>query len=296
MKVKNKIVKELIYSSDPLTSLWNHLSEVWKAYIGDFEKGENYTKTLEWFIEETYGELFLETLPQHCRKELRKELSFPLIVMDSMSLREAVYCQKRIDNLEIVGYTFSSLPTETKPFREKLSSKKGDRKQIILRNWNPEDITIDRDADIIWSPFPDKFLENIQAGTIRISSIDDSFEKTHTLLKAIIQMVEAEKLMIISDHGYVRLKSKEVFRTAPPKQDDLKEVMKGRRCIRKSEIDEQAQLKAEDLVSQGYLLENNEYFLVKGRYCWPVRGPYKIYQHGGLSLLECLIPVMEVRK
>ncbi|RLM76622.1 alkaline phosphatase, partial [Halorubrum sp. Atlit-8R] len=31
-----------------------------------------------------------------------------------------------------------------------------------------------------------------------------------------------------------------------------------------------------------------------GRYTWPARGKYSTFQHGGLSLLECITPRIEV--
>ena len=38
------------------------------------------------------------------------------------------------------------------------------------------------------------------------------------------------------------------------------------------------------------------FYLVKSRYIWPVPGKYNIYLHGGVSLMECFVPVIEVEK
>lgn len=52
----------------------------------------------------------------------------------------------------------------------------------------------------------------------------------------------------------------------------------------------------EDLKNGGYVTEFNGYYLAKSRYLWPVSGRFSIYIHGGLSLMECFVPVLEVEK
>lgn len=55
-------------------------------------------------------------------------------------------------------------------------------------------------------------------------------------------------------------------------------------------------LDVEDLIREGYVKEFNGYYIAKSRYLWPVPGKYSIYIHGGLSLMECIVPVLEVKK
>lgn len=51
-----------------------------------------------------------------------------------------------------------------------------------------------------------------------------------------------------------------------------------------------------ELVTEGYITEFAGFYLVKSRYTWPVSGKYNVYLHGGVSLMECLVPVIEVER
>ncbi len=49
-------------------------------------------------------------------------------------------------------------------------------------------------------------------------------------------------------------------------------------------------------INASYVIAFSGYYLVKSRYAWPVPGKYNIYLHGGVSLMECFVPVIEVKK
>ena len=45
-----------------------------------------------------------------------------------------------------------------------------------------------------------------------------------------------------------------------------------------------------------YALFDDEGCYVRGRYHWSVQGPASDVTHYGLSLMECLVPVMTIRR
>ena len=51
-----------------------------------------------------------------------------------------------------------------------------------------------------------------------------------------------------------------------------------------------------ELVDEGYVIEYSGYYLIKSRFIWPVPGKYNVYLHGGISLMECYTPIIEVYK
>lgn len=56
----------------------------------------------------------------------------------------------------------------------------------------------------------------------------------------------------------------------------------------------EADTKADKLIDAGYIVPYDGYYLVGTRYAWATRGKYKVMLHGGVSLLECLVPVLRV--
>ncbi len=56
----------------------------------------------------------------------------------------------------------------------------------------------------------------------------------------------------------------------------------------------EANTKADKLTEAGYIVQHGSYYLVGNRYAWATRGKYKVMLHGGISLLECLVPVLRI--
>jgi len=51
-----------------------------------------------------------------------------------------------------------------------------------------------------------------------------------------------------------------------------------------------------EFIKAKYVIDFSGYYLVKSRFTWPIGGKYNIYLHGGVSLMECFVPVIEVKK
>jgi len=184
------------------------------------------------------------------------------------------------------GFNFSTVPSDTEFFREKIKKSINDFNQIN----NPENIKLTGDEKYIWSQFPDVMLDKIQAGHTVISSLEAMYEVVEKIVLEILSKIKTERIVITSDHGYIRTEAGFVFSVPDKAKRKFQQIFGSKRYVKIDSIN------IEDLIKEGYVKEFNGYYLAKSRYSWPVSGRYSIYIHGGLSLMECFVPVLEVTK
>ena len=63
-----------------------------------------------------------------------------------------------------------------------------------------------------------------------------------------------------------------------------------------SKLDEKMLKILKKLSKDGYVTEIEDYVLVKGRWFWSAKGRFSPIFHGGVSFMECFIPVIKLRK
>ena len=284
----------LIDDDDPVDAVWDSVWDIW--YPPDSDVPTHYSReadavNYERLLLEIYQEFFQGVLPERCvnSPSMRVPEGGTFVVMDAMSVREA---SKFVDMLESegyepeTGYSFAAVPSETKFYRDRVdySELKKEHKAADVKSQDP---SLDGDEEIIWCRYPDALLENIQEGKTKLSSIEEMYEKTETALKAILDQLETERIVIGSDHGYARLDSGHTFPISDGEKSALQETFSGR-------FESVGDANADHLVEQGLVAEADGYYMPIGRYTWPARGKYSTFQHGGLSLLECITPRIEV--
>lgn len=281
------LLKELIETDDPLRTIWEYLVELW-ASIEDrdhyFQEGERRTMYLERVLNSAYPEVYTRLLPACCTNRLidPAQLDTRLVWMDGLSLREAVLLRREIPNVTEFSYSFSPLPSETNPYREKVFSLiPGKRREI-------KDVTkilLDGDEDAVRCPLPDSELENI-VGLVSARTLLDIYEDTKKALLTLLDELGSASVVVTSDHGYIDTHT-HFWDVGRRTAESLKAVFDGGRSARRESV-------APDLVQRGYIIPYGEYYLVRGRYAWPSKGKYKVMLHGGVSLLECLVPFMRI--
>ena len=298
MKLSTNFITSLIKDEKPVYSVGNELLNIWfKSLEGStdlrdfYYKGEEEAKSFEEFILKVYGE-FYKHLARTCVNEpcvLQESADASFIVLDGMSLREGVLIYKALRD---EGYKtrincgYSAIPSDTSSFREKAGVFMGVFKAIN----NPKNIRLNADERFIWSQFPDVMLDKIQVGHTVISSLEEMYKTTETIVKEVVDTLEADKILILSDHGYIRSEAGFWFTVGDDAKRRLQEVFGSKRSIAIDDVD------VEDLIKAGYVTDFGGYYLVNSRYVWPVSGRVSIYMHGGLSLMECITPVIEVIK
>jgi len=292
--MRTEFLTQLVESDDPVPAVWNSLWDIW--YPAGDDVSEHYGRetdsvSYERLLLDVYQEFFTDVLPHKCVNEASLDVpeDGTFVVMDAMSVREA---SMFIDILEEeghepeTGFSFSSVPSETKFYRDRVdySDLKREHKTASVKSQDP---SLDGDEELVWCRYPDALLENIQEGKTKLSSIEEMYEKTEMALRAILDQLDTDRIVIGSDHGYARLDAGHTFQISDGEKSALQETFSGR-------FESVGDVDATHLVDAGLVVEVDGYYMPIGRYTWPVRGKYSTFQHGGLSLLECITPRISI--
>lgn len=293
MKISIDLIRSLAEEKDPVRVVGNWLVDLWcsasqrDAEIRDFyDSTEDDARSLEDFILKSYDE-FYDLLARSCvqsRSIFEKYQEASFLIMDGMSLREGalIYKMLKENRSAKMEYGFSTAPSDTIQFREK--NRISDFREIN----DASNIRLKGDEKIIWSQFPDVMLDKIQVGRTVISSLEEMYKRCEDIVRNVVEKFEGKKIIITSDHGYTRTEPKYTFSVQGKSIRELQNLFGGKRYARMNGAD------AGTLKKEGYVMEFNGYYIVKSRYVWPVQGRSSIYIHGGLSLMECFTPVIEV--
>jgi hypothetical protein len=294
VKFKTEVLTDLVEAEDPVDSVWQAVWNIW-APAGD-DIGSHYNREpqmveYERLLLDVYSEFYTDILTDKCVNEATMNVpeDGALVMMDSMSVRESSlfiqFLQGEDSDLS-VGYTYSTVPSETMPFRDRVgySDLKKEYKTASVKSQEP---SLDGDERIVWCRFPDALLENIQEGKTKLSSIEEMYEKSETALRNIIAQLDTDTLVITSDHGYARLDSGHTFQISDRQKNRLQDTFSGR-------FESVGEVNADDLVEEGLVVEADGYYMPLGRYTWPAGGKYSNFQHGGLSVSECITPRITV--
>jgi hypothetical protein len=301
MRIENSFIKSLIKEDIAIPYVWQNLLSIWlqhaNADLKDYYyHGEEEAFLFEDFLLKTYDEFFTKELPRTCLnvpslfQSATNDFSF--VVMDGMSIREGVLIFRALQKEGFtpkVSYSFSSIPSDTRSFREKIKFDLAGSDKFVEIN-NPKKIRILGQERYIWSYFPDVMLDKIQVGRTIISDLENMYKTSEKIVFELLSKINSKKIVILSDHGYIRSESGFSFSVPEGAKKKLREAFGGSRFITMEKCD------LSELVIDGYITEFSGHYLVKSRYIWPVPGKYNIYLHGGISLMECFVPVIEVEK
>lgn len=298
MKIETEIIKKLIKKENPIEVVGWKLLDLWKNIanhknnISDYYyEGEKEIKFFEEFILNSYFEFYL-LLAKHCLEKKVKLKESPeacFVVLDGFSMREGALLFRSLKDRGFkICYSFdlSAIPSDTEIFRNKLDMPFSEFKIIN----NPKNIKLPKDTKYIWSIFPDVMLDKIKIGHAVISSLEEMYKQTEEIIMDVISKINAKKIIILSDHGYIRTEAGFSFSVPDRAKKKLQKTLGGKRYIKIDSVE------IKDLIKEGYVEEFNGYYLAKSLYSWPIPGKFSIYIHGGLSLMECFTPVLEIEK
>jgi len=294
VKFRTDILTQLVEADDPVESVWGTMWEIWSPAaesISSHYEREGQMVQYEKLLLDVYEEFYTEALPSRCVNNASLDIpeDGTFVVMDAMSVREAgllVSFLKDEGYDPAVSYSFASVPSETTPYRDRVGYseiKRGHKVGTV----KSDDPSLDGDEDIVWCRFPDALLENIQEGKTKLSSIEEMYEKTERTFERIINQLDSARIVVGSDHGYVRLDAGHTFPVTEPQKTRLQETFSGR-------FVSVAEANADDLVTEGLAVESDGYYMPIGRYTWPARGKYSTFTHGGLSLAESMTPRISI--
>lgn len=272
------------------------VNDIWKPKddIESFYGQEGKMKDFELFLTRTFDEIYTNLLPKYCTgKGYKIDLENTIVFLDSLSIREVVLLRKALDKNKIknkLTYSFSAIPSITKFYKNKIEFDKIKKKGKLTEIKNLKSFKIDGDEKIVWSDFPDAMLESLSKGKTILGTITQTYQEIENMVLKIIDELNAERIEIMSDHGYVRHQGAYTFQMNKKDQKKVKEVLGGKRYASSSEVGE---------IPKGmknFLVEGNNCYMAKGRYVWPISGKYSKIQHGGVSLIECMTPRLIIER
>jgi hypothetical protein len=124
----------------------------------------------------------------------------------------------------------------------------------------------------------------------------EAFDKTIKVLLATLDGLEADEFLVTSDHGYLYVENATLFWSVRRDEKVLRQLFGGRRALPAEEVGPEFDKLRQVPKHRTYALFDNEGCYVRGRYHWSVQGPTSDVTHYGLSLMECLVPVMTIRR
>jgi len=295
------------------------VNEVWSSERyksesrNDFlHKGEDKVNRFEAFISSAAARVYDELLsPPEAAKNLLSALSEPesaVVLFDGLSVREipiilslAEKSGHRISNIDI---SRAAIPSETMDFIQRelpcgriAPSQLQGRKELkekgisALHHQNyalPLSGEYDGNALLVWSSFPDVTYKDSGA------KFENHFDQIHVLfetawINTVQQIKGKKKIIVTSDHGYI------FFGTGmdiPPTGDqrELNDYFGNDRSVFLHEKPHPPQ--SDDV----YVDSVRNVAMIKGRVKTKSTGEAasRLYKHGGLSLMEMLVPWIEI--
>jgi len=307
------LARDLITADDPLAVLFAALNQVWQANDVDdvnafFVRRERETNRLERFVLETFFDVY-DLLLARVRQE-RGLSRFdgakgPIIILDGCSIREANLLMGRLKKASYqvadYGYALSEVPSDTVTFNRNVF---GTHRVASLRQWRQHQVVSIKSGQLpalfpaasdvlVWTSYPDELLHKVRGEAL---TPQEAFDKTVGVLLATLDGLEADEFLVTSDHGYLYVENATLFWSAGQDAKVLRQLFGGRRAVPAADVGPQFDKLRQVPRSRTYALFDDEGCYVRGRYHWSVQGPASDIAHGGLSLMECLVPVMKVRR
>jgi len=310
------LVRELVEAEDLLPVVWKAMVRIWepdkslelekltpetlKAF---YDEREEQMFRLERFLSDTFSDLYELLLQRAINQDGSYVLKWlhgnnVVIIADSLSVREATLLRHRFPQLDFAKdqpFAVAPFPTLTESLSQKLlgviaPSNGKDTEGFIYRyiagpgaleQTFPEDRPL-----LIWLRLPDVELEQVtEAQTTKIA---DVLRVTIETLDELLQRLKGRKVVITSDHGYFYSASSKHFDEVSFK--GLERLPRERRAYRGEETTSLTAL------GQAVTVRHGEWIVFKGRYWLSGSGQNARHTaHGGLSLAEVLVPVIEVK-
>ncbi|MFC7214298.1 hypothetical protein ACFQO4_09435 [Saliphagus sp. GCM10025334] len=219
------------------------------------------------------------------------------VIMDALSLREGFRLERELADDHGWSVSLSWAPIERLPSET----------QFICREWfdaqspsavSRDDFRFVGDLDVpklpstspeyVWTRHPDQRLEGALKGNYSMEEVEDIYEDVKTLLEDIIYESVHNEFLVTSDHGYVNHLGNSPYSLT----DEQEEALSNKFSSRFREV---ANGQAYQVLERAKVIKRvREHYVVRGHYKWTKRGATKKIMHGGLSLPECMTPVLRI--
>jgi len=260
-------------------------------------ESEYQTRLLEHELTSLYSSLYVDLIGQMGGHPLTELDSGCGVVMDALSLREGFRLEQELTadhdwNVLLSWAPIERLPSET---------------QFICREWfdaqSPSAVSQDNfrfigDMDVpqlpssdpayVWTRHPDQRLEGALKGNYSTEEVEDIYEDVRSLLETIVHESVHEEFLVTSDHGYVNHIGNSPYSLSDEQEEAVSKKFSGR-------FGEVANGSAYQLLEEANVIKREGgHYMIRGHHSWTKRGATKKIMHGGLSLPECMTPVLRI--
>lgn len=303
---------ELVTCGDPLGPLVGHLTErIWTAEAlsaardaldldSYLSKGEHTTSAFERAVYDIYSDVYPLLEGPHERKQSVDDLlaldEFTLVIFDALSLREMPLV---LDTFAAGGldakadYALSCVPSDTAEFTgthfcasgpssitETLFSGGLAYRHVKKQEWTPDLKPAER-RRLIWVLYPDNVF-NLDPDAV--SYEEHILRPVQRILESLLAADPVLPLVVTSDHGYIWQGGTAFWGVAAEEETVLSAHFKQGRCTNDATV--------ELTTRTDKAWVSGTKAAARGRFAWggKVKGPTKLFKHGGVSLMECVTP------
>ncbi|WP_312910162.1 hypothetical protein [Natronosalvus caseinilyticus] len=291
----------LLREDNILDGVFECLRRIWanKDALGDrhLADSEYQTRLLERELAKLYPQVYEDLRNQmgdHPITELEEGCG---VIMDALSLREGFRLEQELTEEHDWDVSLSWAPIEGLPSET----------QFICREWfdahSPSVVTRDDyryigDLDVpqlpdtspefVWTRHPDERLEGALKGNYSTEEIGDIYEDVKALLENIIYESVHTEFLVTSDHGYINHLGNSPYTLSDEEEVSLSSKFSSR-------FTKVSNSQAFRLLEQANIIKRiDNHYVVQGHYKWTTRGATKKVMHGGISLPECMTPVLRI--
>jgi hypothetical protein len=310
--MKTEQIWELVTCGDPLEPLVRHLTdEIWtsEAFAREQESrdeylvaGEHAESRFESDIYDIFADVYAHLEGPHPRKKWLADKvlgrdEFTLVIFDALSLRELpavmqVFAEAGVQ--ATASYSLSCVPSETVEFAQEHFNASGPSaigtnllssdlayRHVKRQDWVP-DFSPEERRRVVWALYPDNSF-NLDHGAI--SYEQHIIQPVQDILRAILVADPVLPLVVTSDHGYIWQGGNAFWGVQGEEERVLASHFKGGRLTREATV----QLATS---TGGKAWISGQTAAARGRFDWggKVKGAIKLFKHGGVSLMECVVP------
>jgi len=291
----------LLHKEDILDGVFECLRRIWgnEDALSDrnLAESEYQTRLLEYELTKLYPSLYDDLINAMGGHPVTSIDSGCGVIMDALSVREGFRLEQELQSEHDWDISFTWAPIEGLPSET----------QFICREWfsaqspsavSREDFRFIGDRDVpqlpstdpafVWTRHPDQRLEGALKGNYSMEEVEEIYEGVKCLLEDVIQESVHSEFLVTSDHGYVNHLGNSPYSLSDEEESSLSSKFSSRfREIGNG----QAYRVLEDA---NVIKRAGGHYVVRGHHKWTKRGATKKIMHGGLSLPECMTPVLRI--
>jgi hypothetical protein len=305
------LIQQLIQTDDPLQALYQVLTdEIWTSerfaqarQQGDLSaylrEGEHAASTLEHDVYAIYHDVYALLEADDPRRDrvaqIRAWEQYTLLFIDAFSLRELPLIRQVLAAHNLtprVDFALAPLPTETGDcahyhFNAAGPSDMAGRshhysfafRHVTSERWQPDFSSTERKR-FIWYAFPDDYF-----GLKATDYARHVVQPVEAILEAVLGDPHlVYPLVITGDHGYLW----QGGQCAWPVEDAQEQAI----LAEHFKLGRSTRATTDALAATGKAWVQGSVGAARGRFAWGglVRGSGSLFKHGGVSLMECLVP------